>query len=743
MNHLNQRGSVAYAVVRWMMMLMGGMTTVIFHTTYAAVASQGGTNWINPSIEWNESQQTDESNVAHIIVQCTEGLGPVNHLIFGQNLEVADTGFFGPITSKAKIRTGDGIWDVQAGHVTPAMQEILGALKIGILRYPGGSMANNYDWKKSVGPQESRGDWHYGLDEYLETCKTLGALPVITVSEYLLPADQMPKYEAELVEYLNAPATLDHPWAMKRKEWGREKPYAVKWFELGNESAGGNGKCIPFRKYTPSEYASYARETASAMKAVDPTIQVGVAPVPGQDDRDPWSLEVLKRTGDFADFVVTHFYAPGMDSAIHPESATDHAKALQSCLASGDQLESYMKNFQRTVRECCGRDLPLAMTEYNVGSIGQEPQYRFSYAAGLLCADLIRIMLKPENHIEMANYWQLMNGFWGMVETYGGKTVLHSAYPLYRLWGEHFGDTLLKVDVKSPQAEFAGYKDTHPCQLQGARPESLQKEWDWQDVVKTNLPCAKNYETTLSSDGVLRITLKNFTGTAYLPCGHFILPEEIRKMGCEWHVSLEQRFLPEEGFLFQGGSKSPVKMGLGLMDNRGWATTHSGIDMSEAPTKEWHPMTKILRPLEDGSGVTLLERLEAGSEKISGTLEMKNFKLETFLKPIFPAYDLITATASFSQDKKTLYVMLFNKSIDKNIPLDIKLNGFHAENARLWLVNAPSLDSIHEAQEVLTNFPINSSEGKVRFVSPAHTMMALEITGTPDVQKALNQSTGQ
>src|SRR5205814_1395790 len=126
-----------------------------------------------------------------IEVDGNQSLGPVNKLVFGHNLEAADSaGIFGP-TQKDKILRGDGFWlpDKQ----TPSEVMVKKAREIGMkmLRYPGGCLAHNFDWRKAVGPKEDRGDWQFGLDEYLLVCKEVGALPMITVSDYVLPAEEM------------------------------------------------------------------------------------------------------------------------------------------------------------------------------------------------------------------------------------------------------------------------------------------------------------------------------------------------------------------------------------------------------------------------------------------------------------------------------------------------------------------------------------------------------------------------
>ncbi len=69
----------------------------------------------------------------------------------------------------------------------------------------------NFDWRKTVGPDAKKNGWLFGLDEYLSLCATIGATPLITISDYVLPAKQMPQNAGALVEYLNSQPTQRPP----------------------------------------------------------------------------------------------------------------------------------------------------------------------------------------------------------------------------------------------------------------------------------------------------------------------------------------------------------------------------------------------------------------------------------------------------------------------------------------------------------------------------------------------------
>lgn len=669
------------------------------------------------------AEETDASSHAQITVYAGKNIGTVNRLVFGQNLEVADSkDIFGSNTEVSKIKTGEGMWDVENRSLVPAFESMMKDMCIGMMRYPGGCLAHNYDWKKSVGPRDQRGNWQFGLDEYLESCRVLKMEPLITVSDYVLPAEEMPKHAAELVEYLNSPATPEHPWALKRKEWGHPEPFGVKWFELGNESDHGNHKVLPKRKYTGEAYAKYARETAAAMRAVDPTIKIGVVTVPGIDFGHPWTKESLKLDGSIADFVVIHFYSPGIFEGIIEKMPNGEAMAMASCMGASDQLEWLIGRFHNTVKEACGRDLPLAMTEYNVGSVGEKPKpYRYSYGGALMCADLVRVFLKPENKIAMANYWHLINGFWGMIDSTGGTIRGRPAYPLYKLWGQHFGDNLVATEVKGPKAEMVAF-----CEMVAAKGDKhIESKFltslDWADSLVPSLAGGKTFKTTVTKDGGLRVEIKDHAGNVYPTMGNMPAPAGAESNGCDYVLGFEAKYTPAEG-------TQTAQMGLGLVDSRGWDMTRSGIALTDKIGSEWKQYRKQFKALPDATGVSLIERLEPGNKKISGVLEIRNLKIEAYSTEVFPAYDLITISSSLSTDKKKLYLIVFNKSVDRNINATIQINDFIPTSAKAWEVNAPALSAIDGAKEVMSGQDVPFANEVIQREFPAHSMTAIELT---------------
>ena len=192
------------------------------------------------------------------------------------------------------------------------------AMGLGYVRYPGGEKSDNYLWSAPPwhrpAPQAARAhafpatDARFfesdqrtarpgvlDFDEFMTLCRAAGVQPVICVafdSMYKPAKDEAtPPSKAQLLQ--NA------------VEWVRyaniEKGYAIRHWTLGNETdypesyAGKN----PGSAIFGADLAEFAR----AMKAVDPSIHIGV-----NGHSREWFADVLAVAGSYVDFLDVHTY---------------------------------------------------------------------------------------------------------------------------------------------------------------------------------------------------------------------------------------------------------------------------------------------------------------------------------------------------------------------------------------------------------------------------------------------------
>ncbi|MFA6101745.1 MAG: alpha-L-arabinofuranosidase C-terminal domain-containing protein [Victivallaceae bacterium] len=389
-----------------------------------------------------------------IMVDAAAELGAVNQLIFGNNILGVSTKS-GPWPSSWGVN-GGGVWDPQTRRPRTDALEYSKAMGIRILRYPGGEMVHSFRWQDAVGPVEKRPDYQFGIDELVTYCRTINAEVLMNVSEVKCS----PEEAANLVEYCNAPADGKHPWADKRALWGHKEPYDIKYFELGNETYSLK------KEFTAESYARWAVDCARRMHAVDHSIKISAL----LDGSDAWSKPVLSITKDDVDFVVDHHYPIGFwEEGSSLAEQTD--LVVRACLAASDYYEKrFLAKRRAFIKEVTGRDIPLEITEYNVGCAQNKPlPYRFSFAGALFCGDYIRVMLKPENNVKCANYWLFINEYWGMLRSTASQSDLIAGKPsawkrmpafyVFQLWNQHFGKTLVASTADAPLVSFEGGTD--------------------------------------------------------------------------------------------------------------------------------------------------------------------------------------------------------------------------------------------------------------------------------------------
>lgn len=146
-----------------------------------------------------------------------------------------------------------GLWDYPdpsdpRGKPDPRVVAKTAAVGAGVVRYPGGTPANLFDWKRAIGPTESRGcqtdarpgdgeprDSIYGPDEHMRFVAQAGAEAEIKATF----ANQTAADAADWVEYMNAPSGTNPnggtAWAQQRAANGHPAPYGVRFWEVGNE----------------------------------------------------------------------------------------------------------------------------------------------------------------------------------------------------------------------------------------------------------------------------------------------------------------------------------------------------------------------------------------------------------------------------------------------------------------------------------------------------------------------------
>ena len=179
------------------------------------------------------------------------------------------------------------------GGIRLDVVEALRALNIPTLRWPGGCFADEYHWMNGIGPRADRPgmintNWgnveennHFGTHEFMALCDLLGAEPYVNGNVGSGTVQEM----SDWVEYLTRDG--DSPMVRLRKANGRDEPWRVPYWGIGNEAWGCGGNL------RAEAYADLARRYATFCRDHDGNKLYRIAAGASDDDLG-WTEALMK-----------------------------------------------------------------------------------------------------------------------------------------------------------------------------------------------------------------------------------------------------------------------------------------------------------------------------------------------------------------------------------------------------------------------------------------------------------------
>ena len=681
-----------------------------------------------------------EDNV--ITVDLKKEIGVVNKKIFGNNLIIIDN------KKHNHSNFGNGIWNPDSKRSVNVAVNLAKSAGLSIMRFNTG---NHLDWKTTIG--KNRTYFWYGIDEIMKSMDEIGTEPVFVISYFTGDEEDA----SDLVEYLNAQCDEEHPWACKRALNGHPEPYGVKYFEFGNEVFVYWSKRHNY-KVTPEEYASKYLAYRRSMKSVDDSVQLGLNI---HHYNIQWDRQVLEVVGSNFDYIVRHLYPP-KDLSYY--NSTDHYKEDEIFEVIMGSLHIYTdKQFARNlemIKSVTGKnDAGIAISEFNIGLTNNEPLYRHSLGAALLNADLLRIFLKPENKVLMANYWEFLNGTWGMVRSkdnyfkhdYSKQIdyIKRPSFYVFNMYNNHFGDVLMDVEVESSFYDMGKYKKYMKALNRKHRNESgmksiLHKAIDKFAPFMTAPDQIKMDNTSVSIDfidkkwrlkqypgviteeenGILKIELKNVDKLNSIKAvkSAIVLPDSYYKLS--GYVRAEQ--LNDNGEVFieiAEGKKCSVARPASHPDE--------AIDNSN-----WQYVEALYKTGSDAGLVEVRVGVKGNKTSLNGKIFFKDVTIENYALPdTLVPYLSVNASRNKKGDK--IYLMIINKNANDVMPALVHLKNFSSSNtADVWILNGPSIDATNE--EITDNVKvvhkkIDITNDSFKYSFEPHSLTAIEVMAGNDL----------
>lgn len=342
--------------------------------------------------------------------------------------------------------------------------EALKAIGIPNLRWPGGCFADTYHWKDGIGPRDERPEivnvhWggvtednSFGTHEFMGLCELLDCEPVICGNVGSGTVQEM----AEWVEYLTSGALS--PMTRLRKANGREEPWKVKFWGIGNENWGCGGTM------TARFYSDQLRRYATFCRDYGDNRLYKVACGASTDDYD-WTETLMREWKECPDWMKgymqglsLHYYTVCHDWS-RKGSATEFTEddwflTLSKTLTMEELVTRHSAIMDRYDPE---KQIGLIVDEWgnwhdvepgtNPGFLYQQNTLRDALVAGIN----LNIFNNHADRVRMANIAQVVNVLQSMVLTQGDQMVRTPTWHVFRMFRVHQDATLLPVEFESPE----------------------------------------------------------------------------------------------------------------------------------------------------------------------------------------------------------------------------------------------------------------------------------------------------
>jgi alpha-N-arabinofuranosidase len=322
-----------------------------------------------------------------------------------------------------------------AGELNGWRRDVVEAIKASrpaVIRW-GGSVVDpgRYRWKNGIGDRDHRVPFEnlnwgridsndVGIDEFCQFCALVRAEPLVCVS-----FSDGPESAADLVQYCNG--AVSTVWGARRAANGHAAPYAVKYWQLGNEISGDD-----------DAYIKKCTEFIRAMKRADPSVAI-FSSFPSQ--------KVLDTLGKDLAYLAPHHYA----------------RDLRACESEFNKLSAMIAHTPG-----CGH-LRIAVTEWNFtgGDWGLLRGQMLTLDGALLNARYLNLLCRYSHIVDIACRSNMTNSFCsGIMGTNGSGLLKRPSYYVMQLYADHVLSIPLAVGESSRGVDVVACTDEgrrHVC----------------------------------------------------------------------------------------------------------------------------------------------------------------------------------------------------------------------------------------------------------------------------------------
>jgi len=406
-----------------------------------------------------ESAKGEETRTNRLVIHADKGKETISRDIYGHFSEHLGRCVY------------EGFWvgeDSSIPNTRGIRNDVVEALKkiqIPVLRWPGGCFADEYHWKEGIGPRDSRPamiNTHWGMvketnafgtHEFLDLCEQLGCEAYIAGNVGSGTVEEMQDW----VEYMTFDG--DSEMANLRLANGRDKPWRVKYFGVGNENWGCGGNM------TAEYYADLYNRFQTYVRSYSGNRIVKVACGPGSINYH-WITVVLERARRNMGAISLHHYVRGSGNWTRKGSATRFdEKEWFALMKNTITIYPLLKNNIEIMDEIDPRGrIDLYVDEWGTwwdAEPGTNPGFLYQQNTlrdAISCGIFLNAFNTQCRRVRMANIAQTNNVLQAMILTKGEKMILTPTYHVFEMYKVHHDATMLPIDLECGDYQFGGEK---------------------------------------------------------------------------------------------------------------------------------------------------------------------------------------------------------------------------------------------------------------------------------------------
>ncbi len=393
-----------------------------------------------------------------VTVDATKPGAKIDRRIFGQFAEHLGSGIY------------EGVWvgkDSSIPNTRGIRNDVVAALKaikVPVVRWPGGCFADEYHWRRGIGPERKammNANWGgviepntFGTDEFMDFASQVGAEAYISVNVGSGTVGEA----AEWLEYMTSSA--ENGIGAERAKNGHPEPYKVPFVGLGNESWDCGGAMTP--DFYVSQMKMYARFVRNYNKA-QPMQRIAVGPNGGDTAYTEAVMKSYKGRSWAWDIegLSLHYYTTGGGFPLTQKSTgfgeKEYAFILQDTLKMDELIKTHSAIMDKYDPE---KKVSLVVDEWGawyVATPGTNPGFLMQQNTqrdAVLSALNLNIFARHADRVRMANIAQMVNVLQAMILTDKDKMLLTPTYHVFRMYVPFQDATFIPVTLNAGTYSF-------------------------------------------------------------------------------------------------------------------------------------------------------------------------------------------------------------------------------------------------------------------------------------------------